>query len=109
VVKVGIDRKTKEKVAVKLVNKSLVEKEETLANEISILGSMDHPNVVNMRAIFDTDDILFIVMELYSSSFLLLVVIGASPPHVLIFRVPYFPSCNICNLGWKEENSMRKL
>jgi len=64
VVKVGIDRKTKEKVAVKLVNKSLVEKEETLANEISILGSMDHPNVVNMRAIFDTDDILFIVMEL---------------------------------------------
>jgi len=64
VVKVGIDRKTKEKVAVKLVNKSLVEKEETLANEIDILGSIHHPNVVNMRAIFDTEDILFIVMEL---------------------------------------------
>jgi len=64
VVKVGIDRKTKEKVAVKMVNKSLVEKEETLANEIDILGSIDHPNVVNMHAIFDTEDILFIVMEL---------------------------------------------
>jgi len=65
---VGIDRKTKEKVAVKLVNKSLVEKEETLANEIDILGSINHPNVVNMRAIFDTEDILFIVMELYDPS-----------------------------------------
>jgi len=64
VVKVGKDRKTHERVAVKLVNKSLVEKEETLANEIGILGSIDHPNVVSMKAIFDTDDILFIVMEL---------------------------------------------
>jgi len=64
VVKVGKDRKTGERVAVKLVNKSLVEKEETLANEIGILGSIDHPNVVNMKAIFDTEDTLFIVMEL---------------------------------------------
>jgi calcium/calmodulin-dependent protein kinase I len=64
VVKVGIDKKTGEKVAVKLVNKSLVEKEETLANEIDILGSIDHPNVVSMKAIFDTEDTLFIVMEL---------------------------------------------
>jgi len=64
VVKVGIDRKTGDRVAVKMVNKSLVEKEETLANEIDILGSIDHPNVVNMKAIFDTEDILFIVMEL---------------------------------------------
>jgi len=64
VVKVGVDRKTSEKVAVKLVNKSLVEKEETLANEIDILGSIDHPGVVSMKAIFDTEDILYIVMEL---------------------------------------------
>ena len=68
VVKVGIDRATGEKVAIKLVNKSLVEKEETLANEIGILGSIDHPSVVNMRAIFDTEDILFIVMELCGTS-----------------------------------------
>jgi len=64
VVKVGINKKTKERVAVKMVNKSLVEKEETLANEIDILGSIEHPNVVSMHAIFDTEDILFIVMEL---------------------------------------------
>jgi len=64
IVKVGIDKKTSEKVAVKAVNKSLVEKEETLGNEIDILGSIEHPSVVSMKAIFDTDDTLFIVMEL---------------------------------------------
>lgn len=53
----------------KLVNKSLVEKEESLANEIDILGSIDHPNVVNMKAIFDTEETLFIVMELYAVYF----------------------------------------
>jgi len=42
----------------------LVEREETLANEIDILGSIHHQNVVGLRAIFDTDETLFIVMEL---------------------------------------------
>jgi len=49
---------------VKFVKKSLVERKETLANEIDILGSIKHPNVVEMKAIFDTEDTLFIVMEL---------------------------------------------
>jgi len=64
VVKVGKDLKTDEEVAVKFVKKSLVEREETLANEIDILGSINHPNVVGLRAIFDTEEILYIVMDL---------------------------------------------
>jgi len=64
VVKVGKDLKTNEEVAIKFVKKSLVEREETLANEIDILASVDHPNVVGLRAIFDTEEILFIVMDL---------------------------------------------
>jgi len=64
VVKVGKDLKTGEEVAVKFVKKSLVEREETLANEIDILGSIQHPNVVGLRAIFDTEETLFIVMDL---------------------------------------------
>jgi len=64
VVKVGKDLKTGEEVAVKFVKKSLVEREETLANEIDILGSIQHANVVGLRAIFDTEETLFIVMEL---------------------------------------------
>jgi len=64
VVKVGKDLQTGEEVAVKLVKKALVEREETLANEIDILGSVNHANVVSLRGIFDTEEILFIVMDL---------------------------------------------
>jgi serine/threonine protein kinase len=64
VVKVGIDKKTSERVAIKVVNKELVEREETLDNEIDILSQVDHPNIVKMHAIFDTEEHLLIVMEL---------------------------------------------
>jgi len=42
----------------------MVEKEETLDNEIKILSDIHHPHVVQMKAIFDTEETLFIVMEL---------------------------------------------
>jgi len=64
IVKVGIDKKTGERVAIKVVNKELVEREETLNNEIEILSKVDHPNIVRMHAIFDTPEHLFIVMDL---------------------------------------------
>jgi len=64
VVKVGVDKKTGERVAIKVVNKELVEREETLNNEIEILSKVDHPNIVRMHAIFDTPEHLFIVMDL---------------------------------------------
>lgn len=63
-VKVGIDKVTGERVAIKVVNKELVEREETLNNEIEILSNVDHENIVRMHAIFDTSEHLFIVMEL---------------------------------------------
>jgi calcium/calmodulin-dependent protein kinase I len=64
VVKLGINKETKEKVAVKCVDKSKVEREETLQNEIDILSKIDHDGVVRMHQIFDTEETLFIVMEL---------------------------------------------
>jgi calcium/calmodulin-dependent protein kinase I len=64
VVKVGYNNVTGEKVAVKCVDKNKVEREETLQNEIDILSSIAHDGVVRMLNIFDTEEILFIVMEL---------------------------------------------
>jgi len=64
VVKVGIDVSLNTRVAIKCVNKRLVEREETLVNEIQILRSINHPHIVPMFAIFDTDETLYIVMEL---------------------------------------------
>lgn len=68
VVKVGIDKKTGNKVAIKVIDKEVVEREETLRNEIDILSKVNHPNIVQMYAIFDTPEHLFIVMELYVQS-----------------------------------------
>jgi len=64
VVKVGVKKGTSQRVAVKIIDKDLVEKEETLRAEISILRSVDHPNVVKMESVFETPENLFIVMEL---------------------------------------------
>eukprot|EP01123_Difflugia_compressa_P009612 TRINITY_DN323_c0_g1_i1.p1 TRINITY_DN323_c0_g1~~TRINITY_DN323_c0_g1_i1.p1 ORF type:complete len:300 (-),score=56.58 TRINITY_DN323_c0_g1_i1:207-1106(-) len=64
VVKVGVNRETKQRVAVKFVNKKLVEKADNLKTETSLLQSMDHPNIVKLVDICDTDEILFIAMEL---------------------------------------------
>ncbi len=60
----GIDKETGERVAIKVVDKKKVEREETLNNEIEILSAVDHDNIVRMYAIFDTPENLLIVMEL---------------------------------------------
>jgi len=64
VVKVAIEKATGERVAVKFVNKKLVEKQENLKTETSLLQVIKHPNVVQLKDICDTKDTLFIVMEL---------------------------------------------
>jgi calcium/calmodulin-dependent protein kinase I len=64
VVKTGIIKKTGEKVAVKFVNKKLVEKAENLKTETSLLQLVEHPNIVKLLDICDTKDTLFIIMEL---------------------------------------------
>jgi calcium/calmodulin-dependent protein kinase I len=64
VVHVGIDLVTKEKVAIKCVDKSMVERQETLEMEKLILQSITHENIVKMISLFETDSYLFIVMEL---------------------------------------------
>jgi len=64
VVKVGILKVTGDKVAIKFVNKKLVEKPENLKTETSLLQMVDHPNIVKLIDICDTKDTLFIIMEL---------------------------------------------
>jgi len=64
VVKVGIIKETSEKVAIKFVNKKLVEKPENLKTETSLLQMVDHAHIVKLIDICDTKDTLFIIMEL---------------------------------------------
>jgi len=64
VVKVGIIKENSEKVAIKFVNKKLVEKPENLKTETSLLQMVDHAHIVKLIDICDTKDTLFIIMEL---------------------------------------------
>ncbi|KAJ6247844.1 serine/threonine-protein kinase dclk3 [Anaeramoeba flamelloides] len=53
--------------AVKILKKSQLDNQKQLiANEIEILGNLDHPNVIKMKEIFDTPKKIFIVMEYVS-------------------------------------------
>jgi len=64
-VKLGIDKNSKEKVAIKIIDKKRVKhKPEMLSNEVEILIKMDHPNVIKLLDLFDATEHLYLVMEL---------------------------------------------
>mmetsp|Transcript_9229 Transcript_9229/g.16621 ORF Transcript_9229/g.16621 Transcript_9229/m.16621 type:complete len:419 (-) Transcript_9229:256-1512(-) len=65
---VGIDKKTKEKFAIKILEKSsdpkkFARQKEIYMREMKIMAKSDHPNVVKLYDIFDTPQRLFLVME----------------------------------------------
>ncbi|KAJ9443936.1 hypothetical protein DIPPA_26162 [Diplonema papillatum] len=65
VVKMGVHFKTKEKVAIKIIDKnSLDVKIENLKTEVRILMNVKHPNIVNLLDVFEDDDKLYLIMEL---------------------------------------------
>jgi len=63
-VKMGIHKKTKEKVAIKIIQKPTGSKIAMLKAEVDILTKCDHPNVVKMHACYETEKILYLVLEL---------------------------------------------
>lgn len=74
----GTDRETQQNVAIKVVKKLGNNKPDMLKNEIEILLKVHHENIISCLDLFETDDKLFIVMELYVYS----------PVHVLtLWRV----------------------
>lgn len=64
VVRMGVDRRNKDRVAVKEISKELSELE-ALENEIHIMKTTgQHENVVSLRDVFDSKDVMFLVMDL---------------------------------------------
>lgn len=66
VVKRAINRTTGDEFAVKIISKTSMDEEERIAmnNEILILSQIDHPNVIKLFETYETDEELFLVMEL---------------------------------------------
>lgn len=61
----GVDRETQERVAIKVVKKLGNNKPDMLKNEIEILLKVHHENIISCLDLFETEDKLYIVMELY--------------------------------------------
>ena len=66
VVKRAINRTTGDEFAVKIITKTSMDEEERIAmnNEILILSQIDHPNVIKLFETYETNEELFLVMEL---------------------------------------------
>lgn len=64
IVREAIDKKTKEKVAVKSIYKIKVNDLESLRNELNIMRTLRHPNIVRFICVHEDEDYLHIVMEL---------------------------------------------
>jgi calcium/calmodulin-dependent protein kinase I len=66
-VKLGINKETQERCAVKIIDKSLVKnKPEMLTNEVDILLRVKHPGIIGLMDLFDTPDKMMLCMELVS-------------------------------------------
>jgi calcium/calmodulin-dependent protein kinase I len=64
-VKLGTSKKTKEDVAIKIIEKNSIDiKVESLKTEVKILMNVKHPNIVNLLDVFEDNDKVYLLMEL---------------------------------------------
>ncbi|KAJ3194974.1 hypothetical protein HK101_001427 [Irineochytrium annulatum] len=65
-VKLGVDLRTNEKVAIKIIEKAQIQSEKQVARlqrEIRFLKLLDHPHIVKVHDVIETTDFIYIVME----------------------------------------------
>ena len=69
IVYLGIHKKTGKKVAIKIINKFLLKKEEDkelIKNEIDIMKLCNHPNIIKLLDHFENSEYIYIIMEYLS-------------------------------------------
>jgi len=66
VVKAGVNRKTRDRVAIKIIDRNDVGKdyEKNLRMEMDILRRVDHPNIIALHEMIEAGNKLYFVMEL---------------------------------------------
>ena len=65
-VKLGIHKATNEKVAIKILEKSKIKEKDDLQRiirEMQILNELNHPNIVKVYEICESEEYFFIIME----------------------------------------------
>jgi len=117
----AISKATKEEVAIKVIQKSLVavddKTKKRLATEVEILRKVNHPNIIPLKDIIDTTDKLYLVMELVSGGELFDKIVekgfysekeAASVVRKVISAIQYLHSINIAHRDLKPENLLLK-
>jgi len=113
VVRVGTDKKTTQKVAIKSIPKAKVNRPEILRREIEILQSLDHPNIIKLFKVYEDNRSLHIVTELCTGGELFDRIIAkghyseADAAHLirtLTSAVSHCHSKGICHRDLKPEN-----
>lgn len=109
------DKKTGEKVAIKIISKKSLSEEDKVAlqNEIDIMTQVDHPNIVKLHDIFEDEKYIFLVMELMTGGELFDTILekehysekeAAEVVRPIIDAIAYCHSINIVHRDIKPEN-----
>jgi len=116
IVKLAINKKTGEKVAVKIIDKtqaSAEADEKRLRTEVEILKKVKHPNIVCLKDLYDTPQNLYLVMELVTGGELFDKIVekgqysekeAAVSVKKILSSVDYLHSVNIAHRDLKPEN-----
>jgi len=108
------------RVAIKIINKrtcstisSMSNSHEEVMNEVKILQSVSHPNIINLEDVIDTKDFLYIILELAEGGELFDKIIEKSRLneaeaklyfYQMASAISYLHSKNICHRDLKPEN-----
>jgi len=116
VVKLAINKKTGEKVAVKVIDKtqaSAESDEKRLKTEVAILKQVKHPNIVCLKDLYETPQNLYLIMELVTGGELFDKIVekgqytekeAATTVKKVLSSVDYLHSVNIAHRDLKPEN-----
>jgi len=120
VVKLAINKKTGEKVAVKIIDKTQASSdsdEKRLKTEVEILKKVKHSNIVCLKDLFDTPQNLYLIMELVTGGELFDKIVekgqysekeASATVKKILSSVDYLHSVNIAHRDLKPENLLLK-